>query len=82
MGEYSDLIVDRMIFGSYPYRPRKRSGFQSGSGDFMWRDSTGKTVSMYDMTDEYLSNAIAVCERKGNGGKAAQLRAVLHGRTT
>ena len=78
MGEIADQIVDQMMFGGGCHTLRKR-GFQSGSGNFMWRTSSG-LVAMKSMTDEHLRNAIRLCEKNGNTGKLRQLQQILDGR--
>ena len=76
MGEIADGIIDRMMFGS-GRNQRPRQTFQAGSGNYMWRTSDGQTVSMHSMTVDHLTNAIALCERSGNSGKAVQLLTIL-----
>lgn len=78
MGEGRDFDIGRYFY-EFHNEPIKRSGYQRGSGDYMWRTKTG-IISMRDMSDEHLRNAIAICESTGNNGKGDQLQEILDGR--
>lgn len=81
MGEYADDFVDRWIDSSWGRRSARRpANWQSGTGHFSWKDDQGNVLDMRAMTDEHLRNAIAVCNERGNPGKAADLRVVLQQR--
>lgn len=82
MGEIADDIIDSYIdgfvdcWGSRP--PRRASGnYQSGTGNYRWRDTDGTLWDMRLMSYDHLRNALAVAERKNNTGKAKQLREVM-----
>ena len=76
MGEIADQIIDRLI-DSWGFKPRRRSTWQSGSGNYMWRDGNGNLIDMWDMSEEYLMNCIEMTHKKGNPGKRKQLLHVL-----
>jgi hypothetical protein len=78
MGDIADQLIDQMICGnSRTYPPKKRKNFQSGSGNFHWRQADGRAVSMRDMSIDHLRNALKLCGRTNNNGKAQQLRQVI-----
>ena len=80
MGEYADDIIDQIIDynidGVFTYKSPRKKSFQSGSGDFNWRTRNG-VLSMYEMSESHLRNAIKLCDDMGNHGKQAQLQYVL-----
>jgi hypothetical protein len=75
MGEIADQIIDQlldrhMFIGRRP----RRNNPQRGVGKGRWMSSAGP-VEMGEMSDEHIANALAMCERHGNTGKARELRA-------
>lgn len=78
MGEIADEIIERMIGEYREYRPR--GTYQSGSGARCWRTASGQVLPMESMTTEHLQNALRMCERQRNSGKAKDIRAVLRER--
>lgn len=81
MGEITDQIIDRFIFGPPSRTKSKPRTWQAGSGQRCWRTATGEVVAMETMTDAHLRNALRMCERNGNPGKAKDIRAVLYERS-
>lgn len=80
MGEMADYYMEQMwdeMWYEPPDRPRRRKPFQRGTGDFRWRTKDEGVVSMWDMSQAHLANAIRICELTGNTGKQAQLQVVL-----
>lgn len=77
MGDAADNAL--AYFTRPRFQPRRRKTYQSGSGDFHWRTSTG-VVSMHGMTDQHLQRALNIATQQGNSGKAQQLQEVLNGR--
>lgn len=75
MGEMADYYVDRMIGESFSFPRHRPKGFQYGVGFGRWKDSTGKVINMSDMDDRYLNNCLRICEKRGNGGKAKEIKA-------
>ena len=79
MGEYADDIIDQIIDynidGVFTYKAPKKP-FQAGTGHFNWRTKNG-VLSMYEMSESHLRNAIKLCDDIGNRGKQAQLQYVL-----
>lgn len=73
MGEIADQIIDEILSRECAPRPRK-GGFQSGAGKGMWRTIDGTIIAMADMTDTHLTNALNMCIRRNNPGKAQELR--------
>jgi hypothetical protein len=76
MGDAADDMFDMMLRQALWTPSRRRRTFQSGTGDFMWRNGAGELINMYDMTPEHRENAMEVCRRKGNSGKLKQLEQV------
>lgn len=91
MGEMADEMIDRMIFGDidridrmfgvgemqdHDVRARPHPG-QKGVGRFRWRDADGKVHDMLDMTTRHLQNALVICARNSNSGKANDIQKVL-----
>ena len=76
MGEIADQIIDQMIdrYMMIGRRRGDRASPQRGVGKGMWMSSSGP-VPMTEMSDEHIANALAMCERHGNTGKARELRA-------
>jgi hypothetical protein len=77
MGEIADEYVDRMIdgsFGSRSYRSKRPKTFQSGVGFARWRNSEGEIINMCDMDERYLWNCYNICLKKGNPGKAREIK--------
>lgn len=82
MGDAADdaynawLTSDENVFSDLP----KRRGFQSGTGNYMWRQADGTVIDMHTMTNEHISNAIRICEKYNNSGKKTQLEQILRDR--
>jgi hypothetical protein len=72
MGEIADQIIDE-ILDRHMFSSR-RTNPQRGVGKGRWMSSAGP-VEMGEMSDEHIANALAMCERHGNTGKARELRA-------
>lgn len=75
MSEYTESIIEKMMFGTSP--KRRRVTFQKGSGENKWRTGTGEVINMKDMTLDHLWNTLEYCEKTGNTGKAHDLRKEL-----
>lgn len=78
MGEMSEYLINRMM--DQRSSTSKPKTFQSGSGNYMWRDRSGVAISMRKMTDEHIMNAIQICKKHGNSGKMLQLKEVINER--
>lgn len=79
MTRLTDNYVAQMM-SQRSSKPQKPKTFQKGAGAFMWRSARGNAISMRRMSVEHLNNALSLCERSGNTGKAADLRIVLEAR--
>lgn len=83
MGEIADDIIDSFIGdweNDYPYKQRRKRGFQHGAGQGMWRSKEG-VIPMSAMTTRHICNALAVCERTGNTEKKKELELELKRRS-
>lgn len=79
MGHYADSAVAHFMNGLGRGKRSRRRGFQSKSGDYKWRLSSGRVVRMDQMTDEHLANAMRLAETK-HPDKARQMRETLETR--
>ena len=79
MGEHADDLINRMIDGSFGWGGgrQRRKTFQSGSGQYKWKQANGQVIAMKDMSIRHLGNALRMAEAHGNTGKADDLREVL-----
>lgn len=79
MGEMADYYIDRIMF--QPIKKPRQRGFQYGVGFGRWKDSKGKVIDMKDMADRYLNNCLSLCVKRGNTGKAQEIRAEFQRRS-
>ena len=79
MGEWADYYIDLAL--SECFREPRPRGFQYGVGFGRWKDSKGKVVNMKDMDDRYLNNCLNLCVKRGNTGKAQEIRAEFQRRS-